>query len=233
MRVLIFFLLFPPLLLLPQKTNDYAGLRQNMIEAHIRGRGIVDQRILQAFDQVERHLFVPESYRHLAYQDTPLPIEEGQSISQPYIVAIMTHVIAPDAAKKVLEIGTGSGYQAAILAELVNEVYTVEINEKLAASSKKLLLKLGYENIRFKTGDGYLGWPEHAPFDGIIVTCAPDKIPQPLIDQLAPGGRMVIPVSYASSVQDLILIEKTASGRLKRTNLMPVQFVPLIRGRND
>ncbi len=230
----LFFLLFlPPLLAAPaEPIRDYTSLRREMVEAHIRGRGIVDQRILRAFDQVERHLFVPGKYRHLAYQDTPLPIDEGQSISQPYIVAIMTHVIAPDAAKRILEIGTGSGYQAAILAELVNEVYTIEINEKLAASSKNLLLKLGYKNISFKTGDGYLGWPEQAPFDGIIVTCAPDMIPQPLIDQLAPGGRMVIPVRYASSVQDLILIEKTAYGRLKRTNLMPVQFVPLIRGRN-
>ena len=228
--MLLTFLL--PLLIFPVTEIDFTGLRQKMTAEHIQGRGIVDQRILQAFNRVERHLFVPPAYRSLAYEDRPLPIEEGQSISQPYIVAIMTHVIAPDTNKRVLEIGTGSGYQAAILAELVNEVYTIEINEKLAASSKKLLLKLGYENISFKTGDGYLGWPENAPFDGIIVTCAPDQIPQPLIDQLAPGGRMVIPVSYASSVQDLILIEKTASGRLKRTNLMPVQFVPLIRGRN-
>jgi len=229
-KMLLTFLL--PLLIFPVTEIDFTGLRQKMTAEHIQGRGIVDQRILQAFNRVERHLFVPPAYRSLAYEDRPLPIEEGQSISQPYIVAIMTHVIAPDTNKRVLEIGTGSGYQAAILAELVNEVYTIEINEKLAASSKKLLLKLGYENISFKTGDGYLGWPENAPFDGIIVTCAPDQIPQPLIDQLAPGGRMVIPVSYASSVQDLILIEKTASGRLKRTNLMPVQFVPLIRGRN-
>ena len=172
------------------------------------------------------------AFRADAYGDFPLPIEEGQTISQPYIVAIMTSVIAPDYKKRVLEIGTGSGYQAAVLAELVREVYTIEINPKLARKSKELLNNLGYRNIHCRTGDGYLGWPEAAPFDGIIVTCAPDHIPPPLIEQLAVGGRMVIPISYSTTVQDLLLVEKLANGKLKKTNLIPVLFVPLIRGGN-
>jgi len=210
----------------------FTAQRQMMIREQIQERGIIDQRILDAFLKVKRHLFVRPEYRAEAYGDFPLPIDEGQTISQPYIVAIMTSVIAPAYRKKVLEIGTGSGYQAAILAELVTEVFTIEIKEKLASQARRLLAELGYRNIRFKTGDGYLGWKEVAPFDGIIVTCAPDHIPQPLIDQLAPGGRMVIPISYSSTVQDLILIEKDDRGRLKKTNLIPVQFVPLIRGAN-
>lgn len=209
---------------------DFTGLREKMVREQIQDRGIIDPRIRNAFMKVQRHLFVRPEYRNRAYGDFPLPIEEGQTISQPYIVAIMTYVIAPDYKKKVLEIGTGSGYQAAILAELVREVYTIEIKEKLARSSKKLLTELGYRNITFKTADGYLGWKEHAPFDGIIVTCAPDHIPPPLIEQLATGGRMVVPISYSSTVQDLILIEKLPNGRLKKTDLIPVQFVPLIRG---
>jgi protein-L-isoaspartate(D-aspartate) O-methyltransferase len=164
--------------------------------------------------------------------DFPLPIEEGQTISQPYIVAIMTTVIAPDYKKKVLEIGTGSGYQAAVLAELVREVYTIEIIPQLARKSKKLLEDLGYKNIHCRTGNGYLGWPEAAPFDGIIVTCSPDHIPAPLIEQLAVGGRMVIPISYSTTVQDLLLVEKLANGKLKKTNLIPVLFVPMIRAGN-
>jgi protein-L-isoaspartate(D-aspartate) O-methyltransferase len=144
----------------------------------------------------------------------------------------MTYVIAPEYKKKVLEIGTGSGYQAAVLAELVPEVYTIEINEKLAQKSKKLLNDLGYRNIHCRTGNGYLGWPEAAPFDGIIVTCAPDHIPQPLIEQLALGGRMVIPIIYSSNVQELLLLEKLANGKLKKTNLIPVLFVPMIHAGN-
>jgi protein-L-isoaspartate(D-aspartate) O-methyltransferase len=211
---------------------EYTRLREKMVRDQIRDRGITDPRIIKAFLGVKRHLFVRPEYRNQAYGDFPLPIEEGQTISQPYIVAIMTYVIAPAYKKKVLEIGTGSGYQAAILAELVREVYTIEIKEKLARSSKKLLTDLNYRNITFKTGDGYLGWKEYAPFDGIIVTCAPDHIPPPLIEQLATGGRMVIPISYSSTVQDLILIEKLPGGKLKKTDLIPVQFVPLIRSRN-
>lgn len=196
------------------------------------GRGINDQRILQAFLNVDRHLFVNAALRYKAYGDCQLPIGEDQTISEPYIVAIMTYVIAPEYDKKVLEIGTGSGYQAAILAKLIKEVYTIEIMENLARKAKDRLTSMGYKNIKFKTGDGYLGWKEYAPFDGIIVTCSPDHIPPPLIDQLAMGGRMVIPVSYSQTVQELILIEKDEIGRLKRINLIPVQFKPLIRGQN-
>jgi protein-L-isoaspartate(D-aspartate) O-methyltransferase len=226
--ILLFFSIAGPAL----SESEYTRLREKMVHDQIQDRGITDPRILKAFLGVKRHLFVHPEYRNQAYGDFPLPIEEGQTISQPYIVAIMTYVIAPAYKKKVLEIGTGSGYQAAILAELVREVYTIEIKEKLAQSSKKLLTDLDYRNITFKTGDGYLGWKENAPFDGIIVTCAPDHIPPPLIEQLATGGRMVIPISYSSTVQDLILIEKLPSGKLKKTDLIPVQFVPLIRSRN-
>lgn len=214
------------------QNDNFALLRQEMVEKQIKDRGITDQRILNAFSIVPRHLFVNPALRYKAYSDCDLPIGEDQTISTPYVVAIMTYVIAPEYNKKVLEIGTGSGYQAAILAELVKNVYTIEIMTNLADTAKKRLQCMNYKNIEFKTGDGYLGWEEHAPYDAIIVTCAPDHILQPLIDQLAVNGRMVIPVSYSQSVQELILIEKDKNGKLKRTNLIPVQFVPLIRGKN-
>jgi len=221
-----------PLLLPAVSEAEYARAREKMVGEQILERGITDPRILAVFRKVKRHLFVAPPYRSQAYGDFPLPIEEGQTISQPYIVAIMTSVIAPDFKKKVLEIGTGSGYQAAVLAELVREVYTIEIKPALAQSSKKLLEELGYRNIRFRTGNGYIGWPEAAPFDGIIVTCSPDHIPAPLIEQLAVGGRMVIPISYSTTVQDLLLVEKLPDGKLKKTNLIPVLFVPMIRAGN-
>ena len=200
-----------------------------MVREQILERGITDPRILGAFRRVPRHLFVAPSYRGQAYGDFPLPIQEGQTISQPYIVAIMTAVIAPSDNKKVLEIGTGSGYQAAVMAELVREVYTIEIIPALADNSKKLLQQLEYKNIHFRTGDGHVGWPEAAPFDGIIVTCSPDHIPAPLLEQLAVGGRMVIPIRYSHTVQDLLLVEKLPNGKLKKTNLISVLFVPMIR----
>jgi protein-L-isoaspartate(D-aspartate) O-methyltransferase len=229
--------LFLPLLLLPmllaaETEVQFTAAREKMVKEQILGRGITDPRILDVFRKVKRHLFVAPSYQSQAYNDSPLPIGFGQPISQPYIVAIMTSVIAPDYKKKVLEIGTGSGYQAAVLAELVREVYTIEIIPTLAQSSKKLLEGLGYRNIHFRTGDGYIGWPKAAPFDGIIVTCSPDHIPTALIDQLAVGGRMVIPISYSTAVQDLLLVEKLADGKLKKTNLIPVLFVPMIRAGN-
>lgn len=220
-----------PKLIFPKKI-DYAVLRKNMVEKQILERGITDKRILNAFYKVKRHLFVKPELRHMAYGDYPLPIDENQTISQPYIVAIMTYIIAPEYNKKVLEIGTGSGYQASILAQLVKNVYTIEIKKNLALKAKKLIRSFDYKNIKFKIGDGYLGWKEYAPYDGIIVTCSPDHIPPPLIEQLAVGGRMVIPVSYTSKVQELILIEKDIKGNLKRTNLIPVLFVPLIRNIN-
>lgn len=226
---LMLLLLLPGLLAAAGDDAAFAVAREKMIREQILERGITDPRILGAFRRVPRHLFVAPSYRGQAYGDFPLPIEEGQTISQPYIVAIMTAVIAPSGNKKVLEIGTGSGYQAAVMAELVREVYTIEIIPALADHSKKLLQQLGYKNIHFRTGDGHVGWPEAAPFDGIIVTCSPDHIPAPLLEQLAVGGRMVIPIRYSHTVQDLLLVEKLANGKLKKTNLISVLFVPMIR----
>jgi protein-L-isoaspartate(D-aspartate) O-methyltransferase len=204
--------------------GDYKTMRERMVETQIKARGVKDPRVLAAMLKVERHLFVPKDLHATAYSDQPLPIGEGQTISQPYIVALMTELLDLEGGKKVLEVGTGSGYQAAILAELANEVYTIEIIEKLAASAQKLLLDMGYRNIKVKAGDGYLGWPEAAPFDAIIVTCAPDHIPKPLIEQLKEGGRMVIPVGEFT--QELKKIVKHG-GKLETTNVIPVIFVPM------
>jgi len=195
-----------------------------MVKEQIIKRGIKDKRVIEAMRKVRRHEFVPEEYRHLAYSDQPLPIGYEQTISQPYIVALMTELLNLKGNEKVLEIGTGSGYQAAILAELTKEVYTIEILEPLAISAKNRLKKLGYENVKVRCGDGYKGWPEHAPFDGIIVTCAPEHIPDPLVEQLKVGGRMVIPVG--KYLQELVLITKTEHGIEKRS-VAPVAFVPM------
>lgn len=209
-------------------TLDFKNLRETMVKYQIEQRGIKDRRVLEVMRRVERHRFVPRQIQHLAYEDMPLPIGEGQTISQPYIVAIMTEVLQLKGNEKVLEIGTGSGYQAAVLAELAQEVYTIEILPELANQAQKLLDELGYKNIKVKCADGYLGWPEFAPFDAIIVTCAPEEIPQALIEQLAEGGRMVIPVGTA--YQELRLLVKT-QGRIKQTGIIPVRFVPMIRKR--
>ncbi len=204
--------------------QQFAEARIAMVQSQIIARGIEDTLVLQAMLDVKRHLFVPVGNRRMAYADSPLPIGEGQTISQPYIVAIMTELLQLDDNDKVLEIGTGSGYQAAILAEIAEEVYTIEIIEILTKNSEKLLAELEYKNITVKCGDGYKGWEEHAPFDGIIVTCAPPYVPQPLIDQLAEGGKMVIPVG--EFYQELKLIEKT-NGEIKTTSIIPVRFVPM------
>ncbi len=209
---------------------DYTILRQNMVKEQILRRGITDKRLLAAFTKVKRHLFVKPELWQNAYGDYSLDIGEEQTVSQPYIVAIMTYIVGPAYNKKVLEIGTGSGYSAAILAELVQNVYTIEYIDTLAVQAKARLDSMGYKNIKFKIGDGYEGWEKYAPYDGIIVTCSEDHIPPALIAQLAVGGRMIIPVSYSTEVQELILIEKLEDGTLKKTNLIPVQFVPLIRG---
>jgi protein-L-isoaspartate(D-aspartate) O-methyltransferase len=177
--------------------------------------------------KVKRHLFVPLIYRPLAYADSPLPIGMDQTISQPYIVALMTELLHLKGNEKVLEIGTGSGYQAAILAELAREVYTIEILEPLARRAEKMLTELNYRNIHVKIGDGFLGWPEQAPFDAIIVTCAPEEIPAPLIEQLAEGGRLVIPVGV--HWQNLKLVQKT-EGNLITKDIIPVSFVPMLKG---
>lgn len=212
---------------------DYALLQKKMVNEQIAGRGITDQRLLAAFMNVKRQLFVKAELRPHAYDDSPLDIGEDQSISEPYIVAVMTSAVDPTPGKKVLEIGTGSGYHAAILAELVKNVYTIELIEKLGKDAQKRLDAMDYKNIHFKIGDGYKGWEQYAPYDGIIVTCSEDHIPEPLIKQLAVGGRLIIPVRYSSKVQELVMIEKEEDGELKKTYLIPAQFVPLIRGNED
>ena len=204
--------------------GDFKAMREKMVESQIKSRGVRDPRVLSAMLKVERHLFVPKEFRDSAYSDQPLPIGEGQTISQPYIVALMTELLELKGGERVLEVGTGSGYQAAILAELAAEVYTIEIVEKLASSAKKVLLESGYQNIKVKAGDGYLGWPEAAPFDAIIITCAPDHIPEPLLDQLREKGRMVVPVGTYS--QELKKIVKK-SGKIETTDITPVIFVPM------
>lgn len=201
--------------------------RMKMVETQIAARGIVDPRVLDAMRKVERHRFVPEQYRSLAYADRPLPIGEGQTISQPYIVAFMTEILELKREEKILEIGTGSGYQAAILAEICNSVFSIEINAVLADYARKNLELTGYHSVQVRTGDGYRGWPEQAPFDAIIVTCSPSDIPEPLQDQLAEGGRMIIPVD-ALFGQELVLLTKTG-GKLVRREVLPVRFVPMIR----
>jgi protein-L-isoaspartate(D-aspartate) O-methyltransferase len=223
MKYLIFLFFF----LLPQ-TDSYKAMREQMVKNQIESRGITDPEILRAMRKVPRHLLVPVDQREYAYEDRPLPIGEGQTISQPYIVAYMTDLIAPKKYMKVLEIGTGSGYQAAVLAEMVEEVCTIEIVENLGKRAKKDLDNLGYTNINFRIGDGYQGWKEQSPFDAIIVTAAAEKVPQPLIDQLKEGGKMVIPVGPEGKVQDLLLLEKS-KGQIKTTNLGPVRFVPFTR----
>ncbi|MDQ1353115.1 MAG: protein-L-isoaspartate(D-aspartate) O-methyltransferase, partial [Acidobacteriota bacterium] len=212
---------------------DYTLLQKKMVEEQIKGRGITDQRLLSAFEKVKRQLFVKPALRAHSYDDSPLDIGEDQSISEPYIVAVMTSAVDPTPGKKVLEIGTGSGYHAAILAELVKNVYTIELIEKLGKDAQNRLDGMGYKNIHFKIGDGYKGWEQYAPYDGIIVTCSEDHIPEPLIKQLAVGGRLIIPVRYTTKVQELILIEKEEDGELKKTYLIPAQFVPLIRGNEE
>jgi protein-L-isoaspartate(D-aspartate) O-methyltransferase len=204
---------------------DYTALREKMVAEQLEARGIRDPNVLRAMRTVERHLFVPEMLRHLAYGDHALPIGEGQTISQPYVVALMTEAIRPNPEMKVLEIGTGSGYQAAVLAELCRSVYTIEIVETLGRRAEKILFKR-YRNVYVKIGDGYQGWPEGAPFDAILVTCAPSKTPEPLAAQLKEGGRMVIPVGEAGNQELVVLIKK--NGRLERQGSVPVGFVPMV-----
>jgi len=204
--------------------GDYKVMREKMVETQIKARGVKDPRVISALLKVERHRFVLEDYLNSAYADQPLPIGEGQTISQPYIVALMTELLELKENEKVLEIGTGSGYQAAILAELAKEVYTIEIIESLASTAKKRLSELGYQNIRVKAGDGYLGWPEAAPFDAIIITASPDHIPKPLLDQLKEGGRMVVPVgTYAQELKKIV----KRSGKIETTGIISVIFVPM------
>lgn len=209
----------------PQQVDLHAERRRLMVQKHLRGRDIHDAAVLDAMSRIERHRFVDAPYEHLAYIDRPLPIGHRQTISQPYMVALMTQLARPKSNSRTLDIGTGSGYQAAVLAEIVKHVYSIDILCPLANQARKRLAKLGYKNVTVRCGDGYGGWAEHAPFDVIIVAAAPDHVPQPLVDQLATGGRMIIPVGEWS--QQLLVIEKQADGKVTKTVVAPVAFVPM------
>jgi protein-L-isoaspartate(D-aspartate) O-methyltransferase len=204
---------------------DRDAARRQMIEGQLKARGIGDAAVLEAMGRVPRDVFVPAEWRHLAYADQPLPIGQGQTISQPYIVAYMTEALRISPDHRVLEIGTGSGYQAAVLAELVREVYSIEIVPELADRARRLLAESGYDNVQVRTGNGYLGWPEEAPFPRIIVTAAPPEIPQSLVDQLEVGGIMVVPVG--DTFQELMVVTKTPDG-VTEQSVLPVRFVPMV-----
>jgi protein-L-isoaspartate(D-aspartate) O-methyltransferase len=209
------------------ENGDHANvMRDRMVREQIERQGVKDAKVLAAMRKVPRHEFLPPELRSRAYDDRPLPIAEGQTISQPYIVAFMTEQLDLEPGERVLEIGTGSGYQAAVLAELVKDVYSIEIVEPLARQAAETLKRLGYERVHTRIGDGYLGWPEAAPFQGIIVTCAPNAVPKPLVEQLAEGGRMVIPVGEAGDVQELVVLRKV-DGKLVTKKSLPVRFVPM------
>lgn len=210
----------------PQQEEWWKDKAADMVREQIHNRGVQDDKVLEAMRSTPRHRFVPGKYRDAAYSDSPLPIGKGQTISQPYIVALMTSLLDLEGEEKVLEIGTGSGYQAAILAQLTDQVYTIEVIEELAKTAREKLKKMNYSNVHVKWGDGYQGWPEHALFDRIIVTAAPDKIPTDLVKQLKPGGKMVLPVGR--NYQVLKVVRKTADGRIKKEAVTGVRFVPMV-----
>jgi protein-L-isoaspartate(D-aspartate) O-methyltransferase len=208
-----------------ESVDKWQAKREAMVKNQIEARGVADPLVLKAMRKAPRHLFVPEKERSAAYSDYPLPIGNNQTISQPYIVAFMTEQLGLKGGEKVLEIGTGSGYQAAMLAEIAGRVYSIEIICELADSAATRLKNLGYKNVTVRCGDGYQGWPDESPFDAVIVTAAPGKIPQPLVDQLKPGGKMIIPVGKLS--QELILVTKLADGKVEQKSVLPVRFVPM------
>jgi len=219
--------------------DAYAVQRQRLVETvaeHVQdtadylGRATLDPRVMNAIASVPRHEFVPAPLRERAYENRPLPIGHSQTISQPYIVAIMTELLELDPQDRVLEIGTGSGYQAAILATLIDQVYSIEIIEPLGEEARQRLARLGYDKVQVRIGDGYYGWEEHAPFDAIVVTAAASHVPPPLISQLKPGGRMVIPVGSHFMTQQLLLVDKSADGEVRTRQILPVAFVPLTGG---
>lgn len=216
------------ILFIAHQDDDYGALREKMVRGQIEARGVTNQSVLAAMRKVPRHEFVIEEYRHLAYTDRALPINYDQTISQPYIVAFMTEAIKPQPHHKVLEIGTGSGYQAAVLGEIVKQVYTLEIIPGLAKEGEATLKAQGYKNVHVKASDGYHGWKDHAPFDAIMVTAAAEEIPQPLLDQLKEGGKMIIPLGSSRSGQSLTLVTK-AKGKVAKERLLPVLFVPFTR----
>ena len=214
-------------------TLFYQLLRQAMIEDQIIDRGVSDERVIKAMADIPRHLFVKESLRDLAYADGPLPIGYSQTISQPYIVAYMTEILQPDTHHTVLEVGTGSGYQAAILSKLVHHVYSIEIITELGKEATERLERLGYDNVTVRIGDGYKGWEKHAPFDRIIVTAAPEQIPEKLVEQLKPGGRMVLPVGETFLGQDMLVVKKDKTGQVTTQETIPVRFVPMIHEHRE
>ena len=229
-RARVFYaILVLPLTGLLFSADPYAADRERMVRVQIESRGIRGAELLHVLRATPRHLFIPIASRSMAYDDRPAPIGYEATISQPYIVALMTDLLAPRKTDRVLEIGTGSGYQAAILSQLAQHVYTIEIVPELAKSAQRILSDLGYRNVTVRQGDGYKGWPEQAPFDGIMVTAAPPEVPQALIDQLANGGRLVAPVGLGWD-QELMLIEKDANGRLRRRSAGGVVFVPMRSG---
>ena len=226
MNGMLLWVLLLPALLPAQET--YQQMREEMVRTQLEGRDVHRSSVLEAMRKVPRHAFVPEEYRQWAYSDQPLPIGEGQTISQPYIVAYMTQELRIKPADRVLEIGTGSGYQAAVLGELAREVYTIEIVESLGRTAGRRLKALGYDNVQVRVGDGYNGWPEAAPFDAIMVTAGAEELPQPLLDQLAEDGRMIIPIGPHGGVRQLTLITRK-KGSFRSEKLMPVRFVPFVR----
>ena len=213
----------------PLQDIDFEQARRQMVEEQIEDRGVTDSRVLEAMSRVPRDEYVPVQYRAFAYRDTPLPIEFEQTISQPYIVALMTELLQPERDDRILEVGTGSGYQAAVAAELVSEVYSIEIIPELARSAADRLERLRVSNVFVRAGDGYLGWPEQSPFDGILVTAGAEDVPQPLVEQLKPGARMIIPVGDQSSFQVLKVVEKLPGGEVEIRDVIAVRFVPLTR----
>ena len=224
--IILIFLLFVPME--NMNAQDYQEEREEMVQSQLRARGVKDGKVLEAMRTVPRHLFVPERVASLAYSDRPLAIGHEQTISQPFIVAFMTKALDFKAGDKVLEIGSGSGYQAAVLAEMGAEVWTMEIVPELAEMAESNLKEAGYENVHVKCGNGYKGWPEEAPFDAVIITAAPESIPEALVEQLREGGTMVLPVGPVNSVQTLKKVKKK-DGKLKQETLIPVRFVPMVR----
>ena len=224
---------FATTLLLFSAEDPFSDQRERMVREQIEARGIRNADVLRMMRATPRHLFVPENVREHAYSDRPLPIGLGQTISQPYIVALMTELLAAGKTDRVLEIGTGSGYQAAILAGMVKHVYTIEIVSELAKSARDRLADMGSKNVTVRAGDGYKGWPEEAPFDRIILTAAPPEVPQKLIEQLARGGRLVAPVGGSPATQELVVLEKTAGGEIHRRAVAPVMFVPMVLGKES
>ena len=217
------------LILILHAQDQYAAQRERMVREQIESRGIHSHAVLKAVRATPRHLFMPVDARSAAYEDHPVPIGYGQTISQPYIVAFMTDILRVEKDHKVLEIGTGSGYQAAILSALAKEVYTIEIVPELARSASQTLQQMGYKNVFVRGGDGYRGWPENAPFDRIILTAAPPSIPEQLVMQLKAGGKLVAPVGAVASVQEIVVLDKGSDGKVTTRSILPVRFVPMVR----